>query len=310
MSDRLSTAGDEGDEMSDLETRMGVPTDEVTMVTRSSSSRDVVLTNQSRQNDVISQSLQTLTEESCASGTCRPGAHNEFQFDDETDKHMKPGQPDDDQSKFDILKGEISQISNVLNSVVSVLQGMKNKSTELSTQGETARVRQSKGASQGQQGPLECSASVMRTESDQREASDPCVANNWVDMGSRDENNSYPHRSNGFIRGSEPAAVRHRSIQYGDTDIEESQEQDRWFSRRGYWDNEDHTGEYQRNRFAPDQRNSRFVDQPYRRQVRSREITRPTTNAVDLKLPAFTGKDNWQVWISRSETIAARRNWD
>ena len=36
---------------------------------------------------------------------------------------------------------------------------------------------------------------------------------------------------------------------------------------------------------------------------------RVTVSGANLKLPAFTGNDDWKVWISRFEAIAQRRNW-
>ena len=68
----------------------------------------------------------------------------------------------------------------------------------------------------------------------------------------------------------------------------------------------------QAHRAEPDQSRSRFtIDRPnMSRHYRHRGINQVGVHNSEIKLPAFTGKESWQVWINRFEMIAERRGWD
>lgn len=52
---------------------------------------------------------------------------------------------------------------------------------------------------------------------------------------------------------------------------------------------------------VPRYRNARYDDQPH--------VTAPRFNE-HIKVPSFSGKEDWQVWLARFEALARRHNWD
>ena len=324
MSDINSETDGECEPMSEteqeLESQAREPTNtRVTMVTRSRS-REARLRQEMvesaalrhRQNENAELSLDDSTRMSRGAGCVR------WPSGDNTDDETLPVEPEGDQQGLEQrlntlevkMSSKLSDVSNVLTSVVSTLQAIQNKAAATASV-ERADTRSQPDAMQGSHPSVQ---GIVPTQGDDQHTQRKTI---YEDRATMNRVNIEGSNNNSYRRGPREANVhddeamtRNRHVQFEDSDLDE---RPRHTNPRRYQRGRAETGNdyriHQTGSRGSEHRDGQYACSAYERQYRPREIIHEP-NVGNLKLPAFTGKDSWQVWIRRFEMIASRRGCD
>lgn len=281
---------------------------EVTEVTVGCDNRDVLRSD--------NQSRLTLTEESDTRDWPRGRGDPRWGFQDVLGAETQYQGTDDIRTQISSLNEQMGQMTQVLNSFVTVVQDLKsdlsvmkaNEGICIVTQPSATRVDliQDRQSGQSMIGP-------GTNRDSPRQNIEQCKGPTSFQPGqiSYNVNNSHQYSVDHVV--SEPVIAVNRQTPSCNSTPEEMRNlaTPRLADRRVSMANECFPNEcHIEGPHQPDYNQRARTDLSPSRHYRSRETGQQSTNRAELKLPVFNGKESWQVWVNRFELIAARRGWN